>query len=475
MSTLELALLAQLLVFLTVTGVFLATGQASIYHPLTVYLGFHGLVFVVRPLLVHYLNFDTVWRYMLIQPSDELLIKTLTVSSVAMLVFAATCLGVGWSHTRFVVQSPEPFSEAQRRALIVTTALLLPLVLYSAHSLMTGGFGGKFVGSTFIMTGASGYTVEAQFMAGPLICGWLAVTRFNRWALIPILPYVAYRSYAGMARWTIVLLFLSMALIYAWQNRIRWLPVWAVTLVIPLYLLFHTLGQNRGFFQQIITDKAPQQLEANDFTPESEKIKSKYDSQEFANFDFLCYVLRAVPEKTGTFTYGTQYLQLFTEPIPRKLWPGKPAGAPIGFFNLNNYGDFLGLTPSLVGDGWMSGGWVGLIITMSIVGSLLGLAHRVFWRHMQNNMVALFYLVGIAMLPQWYRDGGISISKFLFWNLSPLILWLGLSWLCGPRLMPGYSRLLPRGSQVRFSVPENTTRTTGNPCAIPDRKGTSPA
>jgi hypothetical protein len=253
------------------------------------------------------------------------------------------------------------------------------------------------------------------------------------------------------------------------------MPVWAVALAIPLYLLFHMLGQNRAAFQQLFTDTAPQQLESNDSTPESEKVKLKYDSQEFANFDFLCYIVRAVPEKTGTFTYGTQYLQLFTEPIPRKLWPGKPAGAPIGFFNLNNYGDFLGLTPSLVGDGWMSGGWVGLIITMSIVGSLLGLAHRIFWRHVQNNMVALFYLVGIAMLPQWYRDGGISISKFLFWNLSPLILWLGLSWLCGPRLMPGYSRMLPRGSQVRFSVPEKTTRTTSNSSPIPDRKGTSPA
>jgi hypothetical protein len=465
--------LAQTLVFVTVIGIFLATGQASIYHPLTVYLGFHGLVFVVRPLLVHYLNFDTVWRYMLIQPSDELLIKTLTISSVAMLVFAATCLGLGWTHARFT-QAPAPFSDAQRRALVVTTAILLPVVLYSVHSFTSGGLDGKFVGGTYIMTGASGYTIEAQFMAGPLICGWLAVSRFNRWALIPILPYIAYRSYAGLSRWTIVLLFLSMALIYAWQKRIRWLPMWAVTLVIPLYLLFHALGQNRAAFHQLITGDAPAAQQNDDSIPASERMKSKYDSQEFANFDFLCYVIRAVPEKTGTFTYGSQYLQLFTEPIPRKLWPGKPAGAPIGFFNLNNYGDFLGLTPSLVGDGWMSGGWLGLIITMSIVGSLLGLAHRIFWRHIQNNMVALFYLVGIAMLPQWYRDGGISISKFLFWNLSPMVLWLILSWVCGPRLMPGYHRVLPRGVQVKFPAGKQIGRgaTAAN---VPEPKGTAPA
>jgi hypothetical protein len=187
----------------------------------------------------------------------------------------------------------------------------------------------------------------------------------------------------------------------------------------------------------------------------------KYDNPDFANFDFLAFVVEMVPDRTQTYTYGTQYLQLFTEPIPRKLWPGKPAGAPIGFFNLNNYGDFLGRTVSLVGDGWMSGGWIGIAVTMTLVGAMLGLAHRWFWKHSQNNMVALFYLVGIAMLPQWYRDGGISISKFLFWNLSPLVFWLALTWLLKGGFVPGHSVLLPAGSRIRFVRNEN--QPTANP------------
>jgi hypothetical protein len=117
---------------------------------------------------------------------------------------------------------------------------------------------------------------------------------------------------------------------------------------------------------------------------------------------------------------------------------------------LNNYGNFLGTTPSLVGDGWMSGGWIGIVVTMTIVGGLLGAAHRWFWRHADSPMESLFYLVGLALIPQWFRDGGISITKFLFWNLAPLFLWVALSWLMGQRRVPGYSVLLRPGTRVRL-------------------------
>lgn len=447
MTPLELALLAQVLLFLTVAGVFLATGQASLFHPLTFYLGFHGLVFVLRPILVHYLDFNALWIYMQVAPTDAEFIRTLAVTSVALVAFSVCSLWAGWSRTSFARQA-EPFSAAQRRGLAVTTLLLTPLILYSIHSLMGGNLQGEHIGGVFIMEGASGYTLEAQNMAGPLICAWLAATRFNRVALVPLLLYVGYRSYAGWNRWTFMLLFLALAAVYAWQHRSKWLPWWSVALAVPLLLLFQTLGKNRDYFRLLLAGETVQQV-VEPMT-RAEQLRMKYDTQEFANFDYLCFIVKMVPERTGTFTYGTQYLQLFTEPIPRKLWPGKPIGAPVGFFNLNNYGNFLGLTPSLPGDGWMSGGWIGLIITLSLVGGLLGLAHRWFWRHAQNNLAALFYLVGIAMLPQWYRDGGISISKFLFWNFLPLLLWWGISWLCGPRLFAVDHRLLPRGTRIRL-------------------------
>ena len=448
-NLIDLALAAQVLVWGIVLGVFLASGQASIFHPLTAYLAFHAIVFVARPLLIHYFAFDTVFGYMMTSPSEEVFLRTLAITSLSLVVFSVSCWLAGRTELRFTSRQPLPFSPAQRLALIVTTALLLPIVAYSIHAGMTGAVTGENRGGVYVLTGASGYTAEAQYMIGPLLCLWLAATRFSPAALVPLLLYVGYRSYGGWSRWTILLMFLALSLVYAWQKRIRWVPVWSILLAIPLLMLFMELGKNRGFVQEwLVTGTKPRQNEAPLSRPEA--LKLKYDTQEFANFDYLCFIVQVVPERTGTFTYWTQYLQLFTEPIPRALWAGKPVGAPISFFNLNSYGNFLGLTVSLPGDGWMSAGWVGVVVTMSVVGVLLGLAHRWFWNHNNSNAVALCYLIGLAMVPQWYRDGGISIAKFLFWNLSPPLLWLVLAWLMGRRLVPVSSVLLPPGARLRL-------------------------
>jgi O-antigen polysaccharide polymerase Wzy len=305
-------------------------------------------------------------------------------------------------------------------------------------------------GGTFVMTGASGYTLEAQYMAGPLLCAWLCVARFRWQALLILIPYVAYRSYAGMSRWTFVLLFVALALAYAWEKRTKWFSLRVLAMAIPVMMLFNYLGNNRNTLQNWLAGRPSPPRTAIAGISWEDQFRDKYDGPDFANFDFLTYVVSKVPERSGMYTYGGQYVQLFTEPIPRALWPGKPAGSPIKSFNLNSYGNFIGRTVSLVGDGWMSGGWAGVIITTTIVGALLGWAHRWFWAHANHGLWSLIYLMGIAMLVQWFRDGGISIAKFIFWNISPLVIWQGLSWMMGPRVIPGYSVLLPRGASYRL-------------------------
>jgi hypothetical protein len=448
----HLVLTGQILLWLVVLGVFLASGQASIFHPLCVYLAFHAMVFVVRPLQILLLDFDFGWKYIGIDPSETDLIKTFLVTSVALIVFAVASLAVGRSHVRFSRLPPEPFTLDQKRGLLMATLILGPLVLYSIYRANTGGFVGEERGHVFVLTGDSGYVVEAQFMAGSLICAWMAVSRFSRRGILPMLLYFGYRSYTGWMRWTIVLVAFALAMTYAWQTRRRWLPVGAILAVIPALLIFHSLGRGRTTFRHWIEGTSPPST-AENLEPglrNSEKLKRKYDGPDYANFDFVTFILSVVPARTESFTYGSQYLQLFTEPIPRKLWPGKPLGVPIVFFDLNRYGNFMGMTPTLVGDGWMSGGWVGLIITIGLVGGLLGFAHRQFWMRTQNNQFALLYIVGVAMLPQWFRDGGIAIAKFLFWNLSPLFFWVLCTWLVRGRMMPSFSVLIRPGRTVRL-------------------------
>src|SRR5215469_8386472 len=136
---LELALIGQVLLWLIVIGVFLASGQASIYHPLTIYLAFHAIVFVVRPLLVICLGFDEEWAYMQFEPSAVHLIRCLAASSLGLVIFAITSLAAGRTKTHFAISIAQRFSTAQLRALIVTTILLAPLIVYSGRQAVGGG------------------------------------------------------------------------------------------------------------------------------------------------------------------------------------------------------------------------------------------------------------------------------------------------------------------------------------------------
>jgi hypothetical protein len=274
---------------------------------------------------------------------------------------------------------------------------------------------------------------------------WLVLTRFHWLNFTLIVLYVGYRSFIGWARWTILLLFLLIVLAYCWHTRKRWLPLWSFG-----------VAHNRGYFHVLLIGGQSEIVTYDAGLSAAEKARIKYDTQDFANFDYLTFVLSFMPKRTGDYTYGAQYLQLFTEPIPRILWKGKPVGAPVRTFNISQYGNFVGLTFSLVGDAWCSGGWVGLIITFTLVAGILGLLHRWFWRNQSNPMAALFYLSALSMTPQWFRDGGISIAKFMFWTWLPLLVWLGMVWVAGGRLFPAYSILLPRGAHVRFVQPKKT-------------------
>ena len=461
MSLVELALVAQLLVWLAVLGVFLASGQASVFHPVTVYLGFHGLVFVARPFLVDFMTFDSVWKYMNYQPDDEVFVRTLVVTSVGLIIFVGTCLFWGWTRTEFSPQPTPAFSPLEGRALFWMTLILFP---YVAASIATTQGGGEASGEhaengIFIQTHSTGWLNDAQFMMAPLLCAWLVATRFH-WLNLPlILLYVAYRSYTGWSRWTIVLFFLMVIFAYCWQQRRRWLPFWSLALAIPLLILFNILGHNRDVLKNFLMGNQEPTSEQR-LGMSAEEIRNlRYDTQDFANFDYLCYVLGAVPERSGTYTYGRQYLQLFTEPIPRILWKGKPIGEPMPSINLNAYGNFIGLTVSLPGDGWMSGGWLGLTITMSLVGMILGWGHRWFWRKSDQPMAALFYVAALAMLPQWYRDGSISIAKFLMLSWLLFFVWSGLVWVLGGGWVRGNSVIIRSGTCVRIiQLNENAVR-----------------
>jgi hypothetical protein len=446
----EIALFAQTAIWLITIAVFIWSKQASVFHPALAYLLFHGLVFVVRPILVYYFNFNFCWIYMEFQPSDAVFIKTLAVTSLAMICIVGVSVWAGRTRLEFGAKEPPSFTIAQRTGLKLTTLLLLPLIAFSIYA-TRNGVDRELVGGTYIMTNSTGYINEAQDFIMPLMVIWMVVTRFHWLNLFPSLIYIGYRSWYGWSRWTILLYLLIVIMCYCWYHRRRWVPFWSILVAIPVLLLFNLIGHNRDMIKALL---AGEDTHAADYSPgmtTADRLRTQLDNQDFANFDFLTYVVWVVPAKTETYTFWAQYAQLFTEPVPRILWKGKPAGSPVRTINIFGYANFLGLTVSLAGDGWLSGGWIGVIIELSVVGLTLGWAHRQFWRPGQNSINCLMYIVAIAMVPQWYRDGGISIFKFLLFTVTPVLVWKGCTWLTSERLLPVYSEKLPSGTRIRLA------------------------
>lgn len=454
----EVALFFQVTFFLLVCFAFIGARDSSFFHPIVLFLIFHFLVFVLRPLMVHFLGFTTMWRYMEFTPNEFQFIDTLAVSSVALLVFVLTAWFAGRVRTEFSVAELPPWTLAEKRAFLVVLVLLLPIGIYSAIFARGGAsFTGEgniqmtrdLVTGTAIYTNTTGYIADAHAMMGALLVLFLWRFNFRLWAYAPFLLFLGYRAFLGWGRWAIIVSVMTLLLIYLYRSSRRWLNPKYLLAIIPVFVLFHSLGMNRDLVRDYVEDKGLAVADAPVYSSQGSMLDD-LDNPDFGNFEYLAFVLAVVPEKSQTYTYFTQYLQLFTEPIPRIIWAEKPVGAPISLINLNHFGNFLGMTTSLVGDGWMSLGWLGVIITMGLVGFIVGRLHRWFWNNQSNPRIAMIYFVFIPLTIQWYRDGGISIAKVTLFSLAPILLWSFIS-----RLIAGMERdrYLGRGYSTRRDGP----------------------
>lgn len=428
----ETALIAQAAVFALITLLFLLSGTASMFHPLTFYLIFHALVFVVRPTLVYALDFDNVWLFMGYWPDPQHFVFTLMVSTVALVAFAIACGTAGNIRPEIGDVPKLNIGTTEVIAYVATMLSLAPLAIYSAY-IKRGGASFDATGDVQMerdpvtgqayYTNTTGYISEAHAIGLPLTLGLIYVCRFNPLSFIPFGAFVVYRAYLGWGRWAIIMGVVSLVLLWLYHTRHKWFAWWHVAAGIPILALFHLLGMNRGYVRSLIEGGS-----ATVITDPNTSIIDTLANQDTANFDFLSFILWVVPEHSGTYTYFTQYLQLFTEPIPRIFWHAKPVGAPIKLVELNNFGNFSNLTTSLAGDGWMSGGWLGMLLTMVVVGLVLGWTHRWFWKKgCRSPFGVLFYCVFLPLTLQWYRDGGITIFKFGFFALLPILVWIVLS------------------------------------------------
>jgi oligosaccharide repeat unit polymerase len=428
----EFALLANVIVF-TALLVFLARrGYINVYSGLFIYFAFHFVAFVQRPIVVYLFDIRSEFIFMRYMPTEEVMVETIFISNVGLLSFVLGYL-VSLRFTPILPTFILPqVSAAERKSFALAFFALAPLIFYSFYLVLTMREGlvealdeiGSITMTIDPATGTplfqdtSAYIVFARNMALPFASCVILIGRGRWWSFVP-LALCAFISLQTGGRWQFVISAI-VGITAALYFKRRLVPQWHhFIIIVSILAAFVILGQHRDLIVKFLT--------TGELDLQIDLRNSSFGAHpDFANFDFLTYVVGKVPEVSRTWSYFTQYLGLFTQPIPRVLWPDKPVNSPIVWVNLQAYGSFASRTTSLVGDGWISFGYVGVVVTLASVGAFYGWLYK---RFCQPYILVYFYCAYFwmdALLIQWARDGGYKISDFFFFCLTPILLAYGI-------------------------------------------------
>ena len=414
-------LCASLAIFIALTFAYMRQPFASVFHPVSFYLLFHGFVFVIRPFFALWQNYNTIYTSFQFTPAPDAKAAAIVIANIGLLAFMAGAWRTGATALTF---RQERADLEQRKRLIgpflVVAALLAPIAIYSLADLFGGGGWSTMrmdssVG-VVVNTTSNGWFVEAQLLLVPLSVLFAWATRFRWWSLLPLVAFVAVRGGTG-GRGAFIVACVAAGLLWLYDAKRRWPTGRAVGMLAMLVVAFYFVGQDRGAsVRSFINDGKVIAVEEQ---------QGFMESMDFANLEFLEFVTETIPRKTGTYGYFLDNLQVFTEPVPRKFWPGKPVGAPIKLYNLFEFGRPFGMTYSLPGNGWAQGGYFGVVLWCGLWGMALGAIYSRFARGMQGNFAVALYFSFLPIFVIAFRDGQLlTIVRTAVFYLSPILLWM---------------------------------------------------
>ncbi len=425
----EAALVLSVISLLGVAMYFARMPAFSVFHPLSFYLLFHAFIFVFRPIIAYVGDFQFIYRIYQFTPSYEDKLTVILASNLGMLAFAFFSLQSGYNPMRF---KQDAFAVAERNRLVATAMWVLTIcVPIGAYSLllrwnsatadintmvMDAGTG------TFINTSGNGYLAEAQLMLATAcaMIGWLF--RFRLIALLPLAAFILLRAGTG-GRGPFVSAAVCLGLLYLYEHRQRIPSPRVIGMGLGVLALFTIIGIDRGESVRSLVSGA--EVEQVDLQSSDEKW---LEGMDFGNLEYFEFLVYAVPQRTGTYEYFANNLMLFTEPVPRVLWPGKPVGSPVKFFELFDYGYPIGMTRSLPGEGWTQLGWLGVIIWCGLWGLGLGTLYQKFTNSSQTTFVVIGYMILMSTLVVVFRDGSlVTIMRQGIFYFAPILFWKFLS------------------------------------------------
>ncbi|WP_066558251.1 O-antigen polymerase [Croceicoccus bisphenolivorans] len=414
---------------------------ASAFHPGSFFLLFYGFVFMFRPIVARMGGFTRIYQIYEFNPSPADKVNAIAACMLGLVTFMAVVMRFG----NEVIQegSPERY-RAQMRAILVPfvamMVLLVPIGLYATMQIWQTQ---AFDEDTMVMaangisvnTEGIGYMREIPLVLATISAMFAWVFRFRLWAFAPFFMFFILRAGTG-GRQSFVFAAAVLILFWLFETRKKWPTAAMVSVGLIIAAGFIMVGKDRGAgIREMFVGRQAEAAYHQGF-----KTDNPLDHMDFGNLEFLEYVVWAVPRHSGTHDYFIEQLQVFTEPIPRRLWPGKPVGPPIRMINLWEYGQPIGITFSIIGVGWYGLGFLGVIINCAFYGFVYGRLYRWFARSRRDVWVVGIYCTVLGTAIITFRDGSIaSFVKQVAFYVMPL----ALTWLIARAL--GVHRIFARG------------------------------
>ena len=430
----EFLLLASVVLLVFVTIVYLRHPAASIAHPASFYLAFHAFIFVLRPIVARWYEFDFVYQLYEFMPSIETKITVILGANLCMVTFVIVSLWIASQERRDILRREyDAFRTRMFWPILSAVGLVTPLALAALISNWERRVNNFESMVRDASTGAmvniqgNGWFTDSALMMAPMsvMMVWLSRYRWWGWAYFAVFAFLQ----AGTgSRHAIIYAISAIAICWLLETGRKWFDWRAVALALVAAVAFNQIVIDRGgAVRALISD------DLSDGYIDEEAL-DPLEHMDFANLEYFEYMVYAVPERTGTYDYFAHTLQIFTEPIPRALWEGKPVGSPIQHFSLWDYGRPIGMTGSLPGIGWMSLGYPGIVIQASIFALIFGGLHRLLLVKRASPLARLAYALAISMTVLGFRDGTLlTLLRSTPFYFGPLALAVFFWWLATPR------------------------------------------
>ena len=426
----EVMLSANVLLWLAISFYFVRLPVASVYHPVSYYLFFHGFIFTFRPIVVHLQGYTALYHGYGFFPSQSDKITVILGTMLGLICFVSAALKSGNAPPRF---AQDRFTELEREQLIkpffIVAGLLVPLGIASiwanwttrANDASTMVF--DAVTGHSVNTVSNGYFDDFQLMLAPLSVMLIWLFRFKWWTFLPFAVFIVLRSGTG-GRWPILMACATVALMFLYQSRKKFPNLKPALMVVAALWLFQIIGADRGagIRNLFIDDNSLALVYSNS------RELGFLEAMDWANLEFYEFIVYAVPQKTESYGYFLNNLQIFTEPIPRAFWPDKPVGPPIKLFSLFDHGFPIGMTNSLPGEGWMQLGYLGVAFWCGLFGWFYGWAYNKFQLSQQSTLSLIAFLLFVPLSLQVFRDGLLlTLIKTHAWFLMPVLMIYGFA------------------------------------------------